>query len=446
MRVLTFLSAILSTMTVFAVRAPSSEKLAISFWIWGLYDTEKGGAYDDYDARMDELVARGFNCVRLDDGAGLICRPDGTPRGSVALHAPFGKFSADVRQMVVTSARKCDPKARLLELFRAADRHGVSVILSTWYYLHTNWFLDETVNVPINEGMSIEQKFAYFTDELDRILTLIRKNGLGNRIAYAELFNEFDGLPFTAHYGYIADLAKAAHLRGLHEAAITRLKAAHPGVKFAYDVARSPIQRELVPRNADVLAVHPYYLWGIYMDVFERGSVCGTTKELPIAPEAKRYLIERPYTIADVVATRGGNLRTGNDWNARVRLYASLDDMKIPVLELAFETAIRRDRAKYEKILADVVADAVAVRNEVLPSAELVMSEGVTYCASNRLRFEENSDLYWEILRGQSKLLRENGFWGAIPRTTSGPEDPSWSLRAKDYRAINDLFLKGGSK
>lgn len=422
------------------------ERLTISFWIWGLYDTEPGGAYHDYDARMKELVDRGFNCVRIDDAAGLLTTAEGKPREQIAVRQPFGKFTGDLRQNVVTTPRTCRPRERLLELFRAADRQGVKVILSTWYYLHTNWFLDESVNGPLCEGMSVERKFAYFADDLDRILSLLRENGLDHRIAYAELFNEFDGLPFTARYGHIDDPAKAAHLRDLHERAIARLKAAHPGVKFAYDVARFPIQRELVPRNADVLAVHPYYLWGIYMDVFEKDSVRGTTKELPIAPEAARYLVDKPYSIADVVATRGGNLRTGNDWNARVRLYASLDDAKIPALEQALETALRRDRAKYEKILADVVADAVAVRNEILPTATLVMSEGVAYCASNRLQFEEHSDLYWEILRGQSKLLRANGFWGAIPRTTCGPEDPSWGLRAKDYRAINDLFTKGEAK
>lgn len=430
----------LCALTGFAVRAPSSEKLTISFWIWGLFDAEEGGVYQDWDKRMKEAVDRGFNCVRLDDGAGLWCDPEGRPRGPVAIHPPFGKFSANIRQMdVLAKPRTCDVKARLLDVFRAADRHGVKIILSTWYYLHTNWMVDESINRPLNEDMSIERKFEYFTSELDRILACLHENGLDHCIAYAEIFNEFEGLPFAGRYGYVKK-EEALRLRTLHERAIAKLKTAHPDVKFCFDAAKSPIQREIVPRNADVLAVHPYYLWGIYSDVLEKGSVRGTTEEIPIAEEARRYLVEKPYSIAEVVATRGGNLRTGNDWNARVRFYSSLDEAKFPQLEKSFAEALVRDYDKYLAKLKACVEDACAVKREILPQAELAMSEGVTYCASNRFLFEEHCDLYWKMLLDQAEILRKAGFMGMIPRTTDGPEDPSWTLRAWELKATNDCF------
>ena len=36
--------------------------------------------------------------------------------------------------------------------------------------------------------------------------------------------------------------------------------------------------------------------------------------------------------------------------------------------------------------------------------------------------------------------LRRAGLWGAVARTPSGPEDPSWNSRADDYRRINEAF------
>jgi len=46
------------------------------------------------------------------------------------------------------------------------------------------------------------------------------------------------------------------------------------------------------------------------------------------------------------------------------------------------------------------------------------------------------------MLREQSEILRAAGLWGTVARTPSGPEDPSWKLRADDYRQINEAFRK----
>lgn len=48
-----------------------TDRLAISFWIWGLFDTVPNGFFDDLEGRIVELRERGFNCIRLESGAGL---------------------------------------------------------------------------------------------------------------------------------------------------------------------------------------------------------------------------------------------------------------------------------------------------------------------------------------------------------------------------------------
>ena len=57
----------------------SDEKLTITFWIYGLFDTCENGIVHDCDRRIKEAVDRGFNCIRMESGAGLFAKPDGTP-------------------------------------------------------------------------------------------------------------------------------------------------------------------------------------------------------------------------------------------------------------------------------------------------------------------------------------------------------------------------------
>ena len=66
------------------------KRLTISFPTFGLYDTPSGGVYHDLDRMVRENKERGFNCIRMDDGAGLIHDLDGNLRGSVPIGYIFG--------------------------------------------------------------------------------------------------------------------------------------------------------------------------------------------------------------------------------------------------------------------------------------------------------------------------------------------------------------------
>ena len=49
----------------------TNDRLTISFWIWALWDTGTNGFFNDLELRMTELVARGFNCIRVEAGTGI---------------------------------------------------------------------------------------------------------------------------------------------------------------------------------------------------------------------------------------------------------------------------------------------------------------------------------------------------------------------------------------
>lgn len=405
------------------------EKMNISFWIWGMFDD--GGVYHDLDARMRELRERGFNTIRTESLAGFFAGPDGALRERVHIRRPFGPYGKRVRQMDVLR-KDFDLNAResLLRFFRAAQRNGVRVILSSWFFLHTNWLLDDAVNDEIY-ALSTAEKFRYFTDEYDRILTLLEENDLEDCLAFYEIFNEFTGI-------YFVQQEERGSIRALHERAIDALHARHPWARAAYDIGATP--DELIPRNADVLNYHLYYFWDAYLP-FEQGSVVAEAGDPTYGDATRAYTYDQIISVNDIERVRGGRIRSAIDWERRAALYDSIDPAKLTALEKTLEAHLRRMSETWFDAFAEMVRGIVAQRDRVVPDAQLVMGEGVSYCCANDLLFEEHSALYWETVKRQARLLREAGFAGTVVRTTSGPEDPSWSLRRQDYIEANGIFL-----
>lgn len=54
-----------------ALGATGQERLAISFWNFGLLSNGPDSIFNSLEKRMEETVARGFNCIRTEGGAGI---------------------------------------------------------------------------------------------------------------------------------------------------------------------------------------------------------------------------------------------------------------------------------------------------------------------------------------------------------------------------------------
>ena len=403
------------------------KKLATAFWIWGIF----GEIYGDFDNAMAELKERGFNCIRLEDGAGLMCSLDGTPRGDVSIHKPFGEYDRDIRQFIVKDG-VINIRKRLLELFSAAEKHDIQIILSSWYYLHTNWFLGDEIN---NEllALSTAEKFEYFSDELSRILDFIREHNFIHRVAFAEIFNEIDGHDFAEN---ITD-EEAIYQRELHEKAIDKLKKKHPDVLFACDLSRPYVNEKILPSNADILNFHSYYAWGVY-ECFEKDVL----KQWKFTPETTQFMKESVTSPEMLKATFSGrNISVREGWIRRICLYHSVDSTKLPQLEMMIAEYFDLNYDRYIEKLEDALEHVVAMRDRTMPDAKLFMGEGVTYCAHNHLNFEEKSRKFQNMLLYQAKLFSNSELLGCVVRTTSGPEDVSWELLKDVYKKANKIFL-----
>lgn len=418
----------------------ANEKLTICFHPWFIFNEN-----EDFDTLMDEIAERGFNCIRIEGGAGLLWDKDGNVQTDTLISQPFGKYSKYTTFKTLANGKRMNLLERLLTVCRCAKERNIKVILSSWFYLHTNWFCEEEDVKHLFE-ITTEEKMSYFADELSRILHVLKKEKLIDIVAFAEIFNEFDGLPFVTEGYRGVDNETAKRFRELHEKEIDKLKTEHPDVLFAFDCWTPRVNPELVPRNIDVLNFHCYYLWSVY-NVFQKNIIHRSLEE-SVIPESTRYFLRDEIIPVAEIAKEMGVIRTGMDWPSRISLYASIDEKKEPELTELLDNELKNNFDNYLKKLQDSIEDILKTHRAVVPNAKLVMGEGATYCASPDLTFERDSKYFWEMMKIQMELLGRKGLWGSIITTTHAPEKQhlAWDACKGLCKEANKLFLNTDSE
>ncbi|MBT3376288.1 MAG: hypothetical protein HN742_19205 [Lentisphaerae bacterium] len=420
-------------------------KLSISFWLWNyFYSATPGDTFHDLEKRVIELKERKFNTIRLDAGIGLCFTPEGKPRGEIVLHEPFRGFSSRIRQMNGRGGT-CDVVQKLLELFELAKKHDVYVIMSSWFYLHTFWFADETINNDMFR-MPVGERLMHMAREFGWLIALIKERDLHSQIAFIEVANECDGSPF--HFYCDANPGSPEQqrhgFRELHETALASLRQQHPDLLFACDTSNSKPHPDLLPGNMQLWNHHMYYMWDLYFDSFEAGirgrdfDPDGLRESSVISP----FLREDAITMEAIRRSAGDNPRVAEGWYRRVWLYNNTDVAKLGNLDRWYAALLSERVEEFKDAAERGINRVVALRNQQFPGLPLVLGEAVSYCTHTGLRFEEQSDDYWQLLEHTTHLLKKAGYWGYMPRTHSGPEDPGWAECADRFRYLNGLFLE----
>jgi len=424
-------------------------RLTISFWLWNyFYGSRKGDVFHDLEQRFVELRDRGFNTIRVDAGVGLYHSPEGKPRGAIMLQQPFKEFST-LRQLQFRNAGgRCDVLKHLLTLFDLAKRYDVFVILSSWFYLHIFWFIDSHIQDELFT-LPPEKRFMFFAREYDWLISRLKDKGLHTQLAFVEIFNEINGFPpglwglFKAGSSTEIEPKALDEFRRHHEEALGFLRARHPDVLWAMDTTGSTVDTSVLPGNAQVWNHHMYYLWDIYFKYLESyvQKPEFDFRQASRHPVIGRFIRRCPPDIEAVRRTRNGDPHVDEGWYRRVWLYNSLKSQALTVLEGQLTEALERDVAVYRRNVEENIATVMSLRQSHFPGIPLVMGEGVTYCAHPGMRWEEKSDTYWSLIEYGMALLKKNGFWGCVPRTNSGPEDPAWTEYPDRLRHANALFL-----
>jgi len=434
----THLRAPVAAMSAGAAAAKGQERLAILFWNFGVLNTAYHGVFNDLGRRMAEAVERGFNCIRTESGAGVTHDAEGRPRGPLEFYAALPGQDRFTRELQHMSGGRIDPLKRLIELCTVAKRYKVKLIRSSWYYLHTFWFTDKKRTAEFLE-LPFERRLMYFARGLDYILKELRQRGLADVIDTAEIFNEVNGMSLFNRRQPVETVRK---FRRLHEEALAFLKMRHPDIRFSLNTSSPSIDREIVPCNAQVWTFHSYYLWSIY-EVIEQGLVRGVDSDLndpAVYAPIRRFLRRDLVPSQAILSSREGCPPILPIWYRRIWMYRNLDPNAMPELERMLQESPEKRIDEFQQRATSAVQAGVRLRDEILPGIPLTLGEGATYCADHRLRWEERSDAYWEVVEHAACTYRERGFWGAVPRTNVGPTDPVWQEYPERLHRVNAVF------
>ena len=406
------------------------KRLTIGFPLWLIYGTKgENSPYYDIEKVIREHADRGFNCIRIDSGVGLIHDQSGRLRGPFDVGDNFGEYERIPRQQgVVGDGGKCDLLGRLTQTLEACKKYGVYVILSSWYYLHTYWFhkagdpvCDELFAIPYGERFDAFRKFWHY------LLLELESRGLDSQIAFVEIFNEANDHPYLCgdpDWGGCANISpeETAVYRQQHEAALGWLQKEHPNLLFAYDVSNTKRAEENMPKNAQVFNFHSYYLWSAYNETVAEH------------PEWFRNVIT-PEMVAE---KRKGRLPAAQGWYDRVAKYNDLDMAYLGAFETALEEKFLEKQKKYRENREKKLRKALEYAQGRMP---VVCGEGVSYIAAKDLQWEEKSESYWQFVKEGLALYKEAGLWGTVIRTCCGLEDPCWYAYAHKLLELNKFFL-----
>jgi len=396
------------------------DRLAITLWdfSWAVR-SGPGEPFEDLDAAFLEAADRGYNAVRLCAMPFLLFR-SGLDTTAFRFGPIGGGYASRVRWYDVVAPTTIDVRARLLDLFRAADRHGFVVIASSWEYQQTPAFATDRAWYDALQAVPPEDRAVVLAEALADLVDLLVAEGLDRTLAFVEPHNEVQAGHLTDGLPGVED--PVVELRGRLEAAIDAFAARHPDVLCGPNYAAVPVTAMRgVPRNAQVLGVHPY-VYGVLDALVDEFALRGDPADFP-------------QDRADAELLRSGAPRLG-EWapppDEEWKRHASIvGHAEIYVHDWCDPEAV--DRWLYSRYGEHRIAMANRLREWIGVAADaaaqrgipLVLGEGWVGYTPRATRFEEGP-VGAQICRDAVRLADAVDAWGAVVCSNAAPHHAMW--------------------
>lgn len=393
--------------------------LTICLWDFSWYvRSGSGGEFEDLDRAFAATVERGYNTVRI-CAMPFLLFGSGLDTRRLRLGPLGGDFGRHVRWYDVGSSNVIDGREHLLDLFRAAERHGCFVIVSSWEYqqspafaLTPDWFEALYAIDPDRRAEALAQAEANLIDFLG-------EHGLDDRVAFVEIHNEVQA-------GHLADglseepEERLLALRPRLERAIDVLHDRHPDVPVAVNYAEVPVGAfRGVPENLDVLVVHPY-VYGVLDELIGRYGLRGPVEGFD-QESASRELL-RPG------APPIGTWRPDQDWRLKATVVALpefyVHDWADPE---AFDSWLYRHYPRWELVMLDKLSLWLASARDwtLAHGVPLVLGEGWIGYTPRDGRFEEGPIGAFFCRHAINEAIRIEA-WGTVVCSNAAPHHAMW--------------------
>jgi hypothetical protein len=398
------------------------KKLSIGMFIWNwITMATPGEPYHDLEQVMAGLRERGFNAVRADVGLNWCFQPDGSLRGEMDFRAWIPGHSDNLSSCNAKGGGRHDVLKRVVRLMELAKQYGIHVILTSWEYQDSSWFVaDPKIQAEVM-AIPVVNRFMHMARQQDRLLTVLKDKGIQKNVAFVEVHNEPDYSLFP----------QGAEGKRLHEEAIAMLRDRHADVLVSADYGTH--DPAVVPDNAQVYDQHSYV--GLYQPLF--AETIWHKDFDPSNPRKNvllRQVLKSSFMPYDEFLKAAQNVR--QDWRAVDWLYDNIDRRAFDALLLKRyqkeKTALEATAVKH------IEGDAKEAARRGIPA---VCDECGYWYPPLDSRFEVTQP-GMSLFELQTGLAIRHGYWGKMPTTYCGPEHPIWS-NVEWLQKINSQFQEG---
>jgi hypothetical protein len=403
-------------------------RLTISLWDFSWYTrAEPGGPYADLDAVCAETAALGYNTIRicaaplllfgdldLDELAlnlaveGLGARPDG------------GYFGQGTRWYDAPGGYTVNMQERLLELFDAAARHGLVVILASWEYQQSTSFARSEAWFRAIDEVPLGDRYALLAEAWNRLIIALTAAGHRYRIALIELHNEVD-----------FSILPALHDGG--SGALQELQELHPDLLITASYGKPPhLTMHELPEGLGAAQFH-VYSYGVLdalqkrIDIRSENATDFPNPALaallrPDAPTLTEYGRAAGWKYSATVVT--DQMLYGYDW----------------IDADAWDAWLYSEYGTYREVMhreigSRVIAVAGWARWRRVPA---IVGEGWIGYTPLHGTFEEGP-VGRELAEHGIRTALDRGVWGMVLTSNAAPHHPLWANKTWQQRT-NELI------
>jgi hypothetical protein len=399
---------------------PKKLSIGIFFWNWVAMATP-GEPYHDLGRVMVGLRERGFNAVRAETGLNWCFTADGKPRGEMEFCQWIPGYCDNLTAVNVKGGGRHDVLKRAVHLMELAKKHGVYVILTSWEYQDSSCLVADAKLRAEVMAIPREKRLMHLARHHDRLLTILKEKHLHKNIAFVEVHNEPD----------CSEFPQGQEGKRLHEEAIALLRDRHPDILVSGDYGSH--DAAIVADNVQVYDQHTYV--GLYLTLFEQTVY---RKDFDPANPKKNELLRRvlkdPFVPYDQFMKAAQNVR--EFWRPIDWLYCNLDNRAYD--EWLIEQYRREKPTLEAKARQFFAEDAKEAARRRIPA---VCDEGGYWCGPLGSKFEVTQPGL-SMFELQVDLAIQHGYWGMMPTSSCGPENPLWQ-NVQWLRTVNNRFQKG---
>jgi len=387
-------------------------RLTITLWDFSWYTRAGvGEPFEDLDAAFAEAVDRGYNTVRICAAPLLTFGELGLdPRIAISGlgDAPDGgRFGRGTRWYDVPGGYEIDVRARLLDLVRAAQRHGVVVILASWEYQQSPVFAADSAWWDAIAAVSLDDRYDRLEGAFDRMLGALRDEGLLESIAFTELHNE-------------VDFSRVPPLVDRGATAIERLRSKHPGQLVSASYGKPPhLDMESTSPAMRVAQFH-IYTYGVLDALQQRIDLRSEGSEGFPNSELRALLVDDAPPFAGYGFDSGWRADATVITDQMIYGYDFVDPAKWDAWLLERYPAYRDEM--HDEIAARVNGVAAWAAEHDVPQ---VIGEGWVGYTPLRGDFEEGA-VGIELAEHGIRTALAAGAWGMVLCSNAAPHHPMW--------------------